>query len=57
MSKIWHRKVSLIDYSAETVFYAMGVHFLAAKVTETRYTLTGALLATAASVVFARMML
>ena len=49
-----------IDTSGETVFYTMSVYFLAAKVTKTRYTLTGALLATlagtVASVVLTRMM-
>ena len=49
-----------IDTVAETVFYTMSVYFLAAKVTKTRYTLTGALLATlagtAASVVLTRLM-
>lgn len=32
----------------ETIFYTMSVYFMAAKVTKTRYTLTGALLATIA---------
>lgn len=44
----------------ETIFYTMSVYFMSAKVTKTRYTLTGALLATfaglAASVVLANMM-
>lgn len=44
----------------ETIFYTMSVYFIAAKVTKTRYTLTGALLATfaglAASVVLAGFM-
>lgn len=35
----------------ETVFYTMSVYFLAAKVTKTRYTLTGALLSTLAGTV------
>ena len=35
----------------ETVFYTMSVYFLAAKVTKTRYTLTGALLSTAAGTI------
>lgn len=35
----------------ETVFYTMSVYFLAAKVTKTRYTLTGALLSTMAGTV------
>lgn len=51
---------SIMMSSTETVFYTMSVYFLAAKVTKTRYTLAGALLATlagtAASVVLAGMM-
>ncbi len=51
---------SILMSCTETVFYTMSVYFLAAKVTKTRYTLTGALLATAAgtvaSVILARMM-
>lgn len=45
----------------ETIFYTMSVYFMTAKVSKTRYTLTGALLATfaglAASVILAKMML
>lgn len=45
----------------ETIFYTMSVYFMTAKVTKTRYTLTGALLATfaglAASVILAGMMI
>lgn len=45
----------------ETIFYTMSVYFLTAKVTKTRYTLTGALISTfaglAASVILARLML
>lgn len=37
---------SILMSCTETVFYTMSVYFLAAKVTKTRYTLTGALLAT-----------
>lgn len=37
---------SLILSSTETIFYTMSVYFIAAKVTKTRYTLLGALLAT-----------
>lgn len=37
---------SLIMSCTETVFYTMSVYFLAARVTKTRYTLPGALLAT-----------
>lgn len=50
---------SIMMSSTETVFYTMSVYFLAARVTKTRYTLAGALLATfagiAASVVLAGM--
>ena len=52
---------SILMSCTETVFYTMSVYFLAAKVTKTRYTLTGALLATlagtVASVALTRMML
>ena len=48
---------SLALASTETVFYTMSVYFMTAKVTKTRYTLPGALIATfaglAASVVLA----
>ncbi len=58
--KIETKKFPPIDIVAETVFYTMSVYFLAAKVTKTRYTLTGALLATlagtVASVVLTRVM-
>lgn len=51
---------SLLLSSTETIFYTMSVYFIAAKVTKTRYTLTGALLATLAgtiaSVILAGMM-
>ena len=51
---------SLMLSCTETIFYTMSVYFMAAKVTKTRYTLTGALLSTlagvAASVVFAKAM-
>lgn len=51
---------SILMSCTETVFYTMSVYFLAAKVTKTRHTLTGALLATlagtAASVLLARWM-
>jgi spore maturation protein B len=51
---------SILMSCTETVFYTMSVYFLAAKVTKTRFTLTGALLATLAgtvmSVVLARWM-
>ncbi len=41
---------SLLCSSTETVFYTMSVYFMAAGVKKTRYTLTGALVATAAGV-------
>lgn len=45
----------------ETIFYTMSVYFMTAKVSKTRYTLTGALISTfaglAASVVLAAMMI
>ena len=45
----------------ETIFYTMSVYFMTAKVTKTRYTLPGALLATfvglAASVVLGGLMM
>ena len=48
---------SLMLSCTETIFYTMSVYFMAAKVTKTRYTLTGALISTlagvAASVIFA----
>ncbi len=51
---------SILMSCTETVFYTMSVYFLAAKVTKTRYTLTGALLSTlagtVASVVLTRML-
>lgn len=39
---------SLLLSSTETIFYTMSVYFTAAKITRTRYTLSGALLATLA---------
>jgi len=52
---------SILMGCTETIFYTMSVYFMAAKVKKTRYTLAGALLATAAgvaaSVVLAGMML
>lgn len=42
---------SILMSCTETIFYTMSVYFLAAKVTKTRYTLTGALLATLAGMV------
>ena len=52
---------SLLLSSTETIFYTMSVYFVAAKITKTRYTLTGALLATlggtVASVILGNLML
>lgn len=42
---------SLMMSSTETIFYTMSVYFLAAKVSKTRWTLPGALLATLAGTV------
>lgn len=42
---------SILMSCTETVFYTMSVYFMAAKVTKTRYTLPGALLATLAGTV------
>ncbi len=42
---------SIMMSCTETIFYTMSVYFLAAKVTKTRHTLVGALLATLAGVV------
>ncbi len=42
---------SVLMSCTETVFYTMSVYFLAAKVTKTRYTLAGALLATLAGTI------
>jgi spore maturation protein B len=54
------RVASILLSSTETIFYTMSVYFLAAKVTKTRYTLPGALLATltgtVASIVLAGLM-
>lgn len=54
------RLASISMSCTETIFYTMSVYFLTAKVTKTRYTLAGALLATlaglAASVVLAARM-
>ncbi len=41
---------SIMMCCTETVFYTMSVYFMAAKVKKTRYTLTGALLATLAGI-------
>ena len=42
---------SIMMSCTETIFYTMSVYFLAARVTKTRFTLTGALLATLAGTV------
>lgn len=42
---------SIMMSSTETIFYTMSVYFMTAKVTKTRYTLAGALLATLAGIV------
>lgn len=41
---------SIMMSCTETIFYTMSVYFLAAKVTKTRYTLKGALIATLAGI-------
>ncbi len=46
------RFVSIMMSSTETVFYTMSVYFMSAKITKTRYTLTGALMANFAGVLF-----
>lgn len=51
---------SIMTSCTETVFYTMSVYYMAAKVTKTRYTLAGAVLATMsgviASIIIARLM-
>ncbi|MDE7282338.1 MAG: spore maturation protein, partial [Lachnospiraceae bacterium] len=42
---------SIMTSCTETVFYTMSVYFMAAKVTKTRYTLAGAVLATMSGVI------
>ncbi len=42
---------SVLMSCSETIFYTMSVYFMTAKVTKTRYTLAGALLATLAGVI------
>ena len=42
---------SIMMSSTETVFYTMSVYFMTAKVTKTRWTLAGALVATLAGTV------
>lgn len=43
--------VSVLMSSTETIFYTMSVYFLSAKITKTRWTLAGALLASLAGIV------
>lgn len=47
---------SIMMSCTETCFYTMSVYYLAAKVTKTRYTLAGALTATAAGIVMSVVM-
>lgn len=42
---------SVLMSCSETIFYTMSVYFMTAKVTKTRYTLTGALFATVAGII------
>lgn len=42
---------SIMMSCTETIFYTMSVYFMAAKVTKTRYTLTGALFSTLAGII------
>ncbi len=42
---------SIMMSCTETIFYTMSVYFLAAKVTKTRYTLSGALISTLAGII------
>ena len=42
---------SVMMSCTETIFYTMSVYFIAAKVTKTRYTLTGALISTLAGII------
>ena len=44
------RFVSIMMSTTETVFYTMSVYFMAVKITKTRYTLAGALLANVAGI-------
>ena len=42
---------SIMMSSTETIFYTMSVYFIAAKITKTRWTLAGAILATMAGTI------
>ena len=44
------RTASIMMSCTETIFYTMSVYFIAAKVKKSRYTLAGALIATAAGI-------
>lgn len=46
------RFVSVMMSCTETVFYTMSVYFMSVKITKTRYTLAGALIANFAAVIF-----
>ncbi len=50
------RLASIMMSCTETIFYTMAVYFMAAKVTKTRYTLAGALLATISSIIISCIM-
>ncbi len=45
------RAAAIMMSSTETIFYTMSIYFVTAKVTKTRYTLKGALLATLAGMI------
>lgn len=45
------RAAAIMMSSTETVFYTMSIYFVTAKVTKTRYTLFGALLASLAGMI------
>ena len=45
------RFVSIMMSCTETVFYTMSVYFMSVKITKTRYTLTGALIANLAGII------
>ena len=45
------RLASIMMSCTETIFYTMAVYFMAAKVTKTRYTLAGALVATISGII------
>jgi len=45
------RFVSVMMSSTETIFYTMSIYFLSVKITKTRYTLAGALIANVAGII------